>query len=210
MFARLLYKFLAFSIRLVLRVNGGIEVKDMENIPGSGGVIVAANHISYIDPPLLGGIIPRQATFMARKGLFEIPVIRMIMRNFAIPVDRKKTSPSTMKEAVKRLRNGEVVVLFPEGRRSETGDFLEAKRGIGMLVQLGKVPVVPTLIIGTDRVLPVEARWLKRAKITVVFGKPMYYTSIQQGDASPTHEDISRQIMGRIQEMKRTYADNRC
>jgi 1-acyl-sn-glycerol-3-phosphate acyltransferase len=211
MIINFLYKLTQILIRLILWINGGVVVKGKENIPREGGVIIAANHISYIDPPLLGAVLPRRATFMARKGLFEVPVLSWGMRQTAIPVDREKTQPSTIKESVRRLKKGEVIVLFPEGRRSETGELLEAKRGIGMVASLSRVPIVPALITGTDRALPVNARWLKRAKITVVFDKPIYYSSTIVRDAEHPHllhEDIGKKIMTAIRELKDHYEDN--
>lgn len=207
MIVKALYKTAAFLIRLILGMNGGITVIGRENIPMQGGVLIAANHISYLDPPLIGAIMPRMATFMARKGLFEIPVLSLFIRQVSIPVDRQRPRPSTIKEAVRRLRSGEAVVLFPEGRRSDTGELLEGKRGAGMLVSLSGVPVVPTLVIGADKALPVDAKWLKRARITVVFGKPIYYTSTKK-EADNEQDEISREIMTVISDMQKQYASS--
>jgi len=211
MLINLLYKLTQILIRIILWINGGVTVKGKENIPRKGGVIIAANHISYLDPPLLGAVLPRRATFMARKGLFEVPVLRWGIKQTAIPVDREKPQPSTIKETVKRLKNGEVIVLFPEGRRSDTGELLEAKRGIGMVASLSNAPIVPTLVSGTDRALPVNARWLKRAKIRVVFDKPIHYSSTIVRDAHQhhlLHEDIGKKIMTAIKELKDRHEDN--
>ena len=211
MLMNFIYKLTQILIRIILWINGGVVVKGTENIPREGGVIIAANHISYIDPPLLGAVLPRRATFMARKGLFEIPVLSWGMRQTAIPVDRKKPQPSTIKETIRRLKKGELIVLFPEGRRSDTGELLEAKRGIGMVVSLSNAPIVPTLITGTDKALPVNARWLKRARITVIFDKPIYCSSTIVRDAHQhhlLHEDIGKKIMTAIRELKNRYEDN--
>ncbi len=211
MLINFLYKFAQVLIRCICRINGGLIVEGRENIPPEGGLIIAANHISYVDPPLLGAVLPRRATFMARRGLFEMPLLRWVMKQTAIPVDRQKTRPSTIKEAVMRLKKGEVVVLFPEGRRSDTGELLEGKRGVGMLISLSGVPVVPALVQGTDRMLPVDARWLKRARVMIVFDRPIYYTSIHEKDR-PAHllyEDISGKIMAAIGELQKRYANNR-
>ena len=205
-----LYQIVAFIIRVILRLNGGFEVIGRENIPAEGGGVIAANHISYLDPPVIGALVPRRATFMARKGLFDIPVLGWIIKHAAFPVDREKTRPSTIKETVKRLKSGELVVIFPEGGRSDSGKLMEAKRGIGMVVRLSKVPVVPTLITGTNDALKVDAKWLSRARVTVVFGKPLYNTEGTEAEGShveATHEEISKNIMNKIAEMQQSYGN---
>ncbi len=207
---KLLYKLVAFTIRLILRINGGVTIIGKDNIPAEGGALVAANHISYIDPPLIGAVLPRNATFMARQGLFEIPVLGWMIKRAAFPVDRERTRPSTIKETVRRLKTGELIVIFPEGRRSDTGELMEAKRGLGMIVGLSSVPVVPALIIGADKALPIDARWLKRAKIKVVFGKPIFYTSMIEEKGAHNHhlhEEISGAVMSAIKELKNHYGN---
>jgi 1-acyl-sn-glycerol-3-phosphate acyltransferase len=204
----ILYKLVAFTIRSILRINGGFEIKGKENIPLEGGVLVSANHISYLDPPLVGSLLPRRATFMARSGLFDIPVLGWIIKGAAFPVDREKTRPSTIKETVRRLKGGELIVIFPEGKRSDSGELMDAKRGVGMIASLSRVPVVPALIVGSDRALPVDAKWLKRARVTVVIGKPIYYNSITEGknySGHELHEEISRRVMAAIKEMQSDY-----
>lgn len=204
----IIYKLLAVSIRLICRINGGVEIIGKENIPPQGGVLVAANHISYMDPLLVGAVLPRNATFMARKGLFDIPLLGWMIRGAAFPVDRESPRPSTIKETVRRLKEGALIVIFPEGRRSDTGELMEAKRGIGLIASLSKVPVVPTLIIGSDRALPVDAKWLKKAKITVVFGKPINHTSEAGGKGHHNHKvhgEIRNKVMNAIREMKKDY-----
>jgi 1-acyl-sn-glycerol-3-phosphate acyltransferase len=200
----LFYKLSALIIRLVLHINGGLYVKGKDNTLVEGGVIVASNHISYLDPPLIAAVLPRRATFMARKGLFNIPLLGWFISHYAFPVDREKTLPSTIKEAVRRLKNGELLVMFPEGRRSETGEILEGKRGIGMIAHLSKAVVVPVLISGTNKALPVGAKWLKRAKISVIFGDPIDLSTVK-GEG---YESISQKIMCVIGELKKLYADN--
>lgn len=204
----IIYELVAVTIRLILRINGGFEVKGKENVPMEGGVLVAANHISYLDPPLVGSLLPRRATFMARKGLFDIPLLGWIIKGAAFPVDRERTRPSTIKETVRRLKNGELIVIFPEGRRNESGELMEAKRGVGMIGSLSRAPVVPALIVGSDRALPVNAKWLKRARVTLVIGKPIYYNSITDGtnfSGHELHEEISNKVMAAIKEMQNNY-----
>ena len=206
----LTYKLIAVTIRLILRFNGGLATKGTDNVPSEGGVIIASNHISYLDPPLLGSVLPRLATFMARKGLFDVPVLGRMITRAAFPIDREKPRPSTIKNAVRRLKKGALIVMFPEGRRNETGQLLEARRGVGMIATMSNVPIVPALIIGTDKALPVNAKWLKRHKISVIFGKPIYHKSFTESTDSPSHikhDKISDNVMSAIKELQKKYAD---
>ena len=209
----IVYKLVALTIRIILRLNGGLTVIGKENIPVDKGVIIAPNHISYLDPPIIGAVIPGNANFMARKGLFEIPVLRWMIKRAAFPVDRDKPRPSTIKEAVKRLKNGNIVIMFPEGQRSDTGELMEAKRGIGVVAGLSRAPVVPTLITGSEKALPVNAKWLKRAKISVVFGKPIYYTSTKEKGGrrdNSSQEDFGNEITSSIKKLREDHGNNSC
>jgi len=201
------YRLVQLIIKIVLKINGSLKVYGAENVPEKGGVIVASNHISYLDPPLLGSVLPRIATFMARKGLFEMPVLRWMIRRAAFPIDRENPRPSSIKDAVKRLKKGEVLVLFPEGKRSETGELQEAKRGVDVIAKMSRAAIVPTLVVGSDKALPSGAKWLKRADITVVFGKPIYYNA-KDGSYGPgrqVQDHSGSTIMRAIGELKKEY-----
>jgi len=171
-----------------------------ENVPERGGVIVAANHLSYLDPPVIGAALKRQATYIAKEGLFRTPLFGKLIRNFSFPVSRNKPQLSTIKEAVTRLRDGEIVVVFPEGGRSTDGSLQGAKRGVGMIAVISKATVVPTLIEGTDKALPVGAKFLRPAKIRVIFGAPL---KIEEKETERhLQEKISREVMERIKNLK--------
>ncbi|MBI5674900.1 MAG: 1-acyl-sn-glycerol-3-phosphate acyltransferase [Nitrospirae bacterium] len=199
----LIYRFAALIIRLIFHINGGLVVKGSENIPLEGGVIIAFNHLSFLDPLLAGAALPRRATFMARRELFNVPVLGWMAKHYALPVDKERFLPSTVKQSVKRLRGGEVVVIFPEGMRSKTGELLEAGQGVGMIALHGNVPIVPALITGSNAALPFDARWLKRAKVSVIFGKPIYFSKGEVADQRHSlYKDISDKVMyniGRLQ-----------
>jgi 1-acyl-sn-glycerol-3-phosphate acyltransferase len=204
----IIYKLVALIIRTVLFFNGGLEVTGTENIPKEG-VIIASNHTSYLDPPIIGSVTPRRCNFMAKKGLFEVPILGWMIKYTAFPVDREAPRASTIKEAVKKTRDGHIVVLFPEGQRNETSELLEPKPGIGMVAAMSRAPIVPVYITGADRALPPGARWLKRAKIKVVFGKPIYYTSTKESGSSAgrgKREEVSMMIMDAIRELKESVS----
>jgi 1-acyl-sn-glycerol-3-phosphate acyltransferase len=203
----LLYRLIQLIIKFVLTINGSLKVYGKENVPEKGGVIIASNHISYLDPPIVGAALPRIATFLARKGLFDVPVLGWMIKRSAFPIDRDNPKPSSIKEAVRRLKKGESIVLFPEGKRSETGDLLEARRGVDVIAKISKVTIVPTLLVGSDKALPLKAKWLKRANISVVFGKPIYYKTQDKSDEpnGKVKDNISNTIMSAIGELKKEF-----
>jgi 1-acyl-sn-glycerol-3-phosphate acyltransferase len=195
-----LYWVLKAIFYIILKVFYRFEVIGSENIPEEGGVIVAANHVSYLDPPVIGAALKRRATFMAREGLFKIPIIGGCIRAYSFPVRRGRPQPSTIKEAVQRLKSGELLVMFPEGGRSSDGSPLDAKRGIGMIAAMSRMPVVPTCIKGTEEALPVGAKFLRPARITVIFDKPVEID--RQAADKHFHEMASRDIMGKIRNLQ--------
>lgn len=202
--AGLIYRFAALLIRLIFRINGGLDVKGRENIPLEGGVIIAFNHISFLDPLLAGAALPRRATFMARRELFNVPVLGWMAKHYALPVDLERLLPSTVKQSIRKLREGGVVVIFPEGMRSKTGELLEAGQGVGMIAIHGNVPVVPALITGSNEALPFDAKWLKRAKVAVIFGKPIYLSKKEITDRShDLYKNISEKVMSDIGGLKK-------
>lgn len=161
---------------------------------------MAANHASYFDPPVLGGVSTRRVRFMAREGLFNIPVFRTFIKMFSFPVRRDKPHPSAIKEAVRRLRRGELIVMFPEGRRSVDGSLLGAKRGLGVIAAMSRVPVVPTFIKGTEKALPVGARFPRPSKITVRFGAPLV---MHQGETEKQFQErLTNNIVKEIENLK--------
>lgn len=196
----LFYHLLRTIFYIIFKVFNRLEVSGSENIPEKGGVIVAANHVSYLDPPVIGAALKRRAAYIAKEGLFRIPLLGWGIKAFSFPVNRDRPQPSTIKEAVSRLKQGGVLVLFPEGGRSADGSFLDAKRGVGMIAAMSAALVVPTLIEGTDKALPLGAIFLKPAKIRVVFGTPIKIETKEKD--KQFQERITREIMERIRNLK--------
>jgi 1-acyl-sn-glycerol-3-phosphate acyltransferase len=121
------------------------------NVPATGPLIVACNHISYFDPPLLGTACPRRIRYMAKSSLFKIPILGPLIRGFgAYPVDRTLTPMAAVRRSVEVLRRGEVIGIFPEGTRNLDGT-VQAREGVALLASLGKAPVVPAAVVGTAR-----------------------------------------------------------
>ncbi len=161
---------------------------------------MASNHTSYLDPLVLGGVSTRRVRFMAREGLFKIPLLKTFIKIFSFPIRRDKPHPSAIKEAVQRLRRGELIVMFPEGSRSVDGNLLEAKRGLSVIAAISTTPVVPTFIGGTEKALPVGARLLRPSKITVIFGTPLALH--KEETEKQFQERLNRDIIKEIENLK--------
>jgi len=128
-----------------------------------------------MDPVVAGIACPRPVTFLARVALFDEPLLGSFMRFMGtIPIDRQPADRG-LRQAVRVLRRGGAVVIFPEGGRQVSGSIGTAKPGVGLLAAHAKVPVVPVLLQGTFQALPPGARWLHPAKIRVAFGQPITY-----------------------------------
>ncbi len=141
--------------RIVFRVRS----TGLENVPATGGVIIAPNHASFFDPPGVGVTLQREAVYFTKKELFKIPVIRQFLNvSHSIPVDRGGYNREVLKQIVKRLKEGYAVVMFPEGTRTRTGEFLEPKTGVGMVAVMADVPIVPVWIEGSFRSRPFRNR----------------------------------------------------
>ncbi len=142
-------------------------VKGSENIPGTGGVIIAPNHASYADPPLVGSSMKRPLYFMAKKELFDMPVLGfLIRRTNAFPVSRGRQDIGSVRFAEALLKDGRPLLIFPEGTRTRTGAFGKARPGVAMIACHARVPVVPVRVVNSFYLGSFR-------KLTVIFGKPV-------------------------------------
>lgn len=197
----LAYRFTTIFFFILLKTFFRLKVINVEKVPEKGGVIVVSNHVSHLDPLVIGvAVRKRQSSFMAKSGLFKIPLIGAFVKTFSFPVDRDNPQPSTIKEAVKRLKKGEIVVMFPEGGRSRDGSLLDAKRGTVMIAALSKAVVVPAFIEGTDKALPAGAKRIRLSNIKVYFGDPIKIK--EAGTGKDFQEKIGSDIMDAIKSLK--------
>jgi len=186
--------------RLILRVLGRWEVEGAENFPPEGGVILAPNHISYLDPPAAGSAIKRPTWFMAKEELFKIPVLGwLITRTRAFPVRRGTADRRALRRAMELLDNGEVVMIFPEGQRSPDGKLGEPELGFALIALKTRAPVVPMALIGTDTVLPRHCWYFKFGHVTIRIGKPMTFPDLYDGKPDKAKlKEVGRRVMAQI------------
>jgi 1-acyl-sn-glycerol-3-phosphate acyltransferase len=186
---------IVFRLVWRFRVAGGIE-----NVPASGPAIIACNHVSYLDPVALGIALQRPLTYLAKKQLFAIPVLGPVIAALgAYPTDREAGALSALRAAVRVLKDGRCVGIFPEGTRNLTGSADE-KGGAALLAALSGAPVVPAAIGGS--------RDAKRfAQISVIYGEPLVVTAERRG--TEALEPWTAEIMRRIRALEAELAAER-
>lgn len=170
--------FLSVVLRVLFRLLGGLRASGKENIPPSGPVILAPNHLSWSDPPSIYMALDRRCWFMANDFLFRIPVLGKLIPYFgAFPVHRGRVDREAMRQAEEHLRDGDLLCIFPEGGTTITGTLYPFEGGVALLAIRNNVPVLPVAITGTDKLLPTkppQRLHYVRGGVTIRFGKPIH------------------------------------
>jgi 1-acyl-sn-glycerol-3-phosphate acyltransferase len=168
--AHLWYRVVQFTVGTLLSATGGLRATGRGNIPTTGGALVVSNHLSHLDVFVLGLLVPRTLNYVARSTLF-LPVLGPLIRSVGgFPIQREGMGASGLKETLKRLRNGGIVVLFPEGTRSHDGELGELKPGIAVLATRARVPIIPAAVAGTFEAWPRWRRLPRPYPIRVHYG----------------------------------------
>ena len=164
-----------------------------EHIPDRGGMIIASNHRSNLDPFLVGIAFHRRISYLAKEELFRRRLSNFFFKRVgAFPVRRGTSDLRAFKEVLRRLKVGSPVLLFPEGTRTLRAAERKVQAGVGLMAIKSRAPVVPVYIQGSDQALPPGAKWPRRKRITVRFGRPLFV------DASSTPEQAAGKIMRAI------------
>jgi 1-acyl-sn-glycerol-3-phosphate acyltransferase len=186
------------------------EIRGKENVPREGPLIVVANHMTNLDPPLLSVSLGRYAVFMAKEGLFRTKLSSyFISRLGAFPVYKDRMQREALLAAEQVLNRGYALCIFPEGMRSRTGQLRQAFPGPAMIALRMGVPVLPAAITGTEMVKGMA--WFRRPRLTVTFGRPFY---LPPPGGNNNRDKCAEYIMERIAELlppkyRGVYADVR-
>ncbi len=184
------YRFVQWALPRLLKMLGGWRAVGAENVPDEGGAVVASNHLSFLDPLALGVAYPRRSYYFAKKELFEVPVFGWIVRKcYAFPVERGAADTRALKNAIEVLKAGELLVMFPEGTRSRDGVMQPFDLGAALTASRAGVPIIPAAVTGTNQVLPLGARCLRRGSVAVSFGEPI---DALQFAPKPGKDDLQR------------------
>ena len=158
------------------------RVEGRENVPRKGPVIVVSNHMTYVDPPLLGASVPRRITFMAKEELFGLSPLGLVVRAYgAFPVSRSGVDRTALRRALEILKKGGVLGMFPEGKRSLSYKLQEAQPGTAFIAARSGAPIVPVGITGTEKVKGISFI-LRRPSIVVKIGRPFTIQSNESNE----------------------------
>jgi cytidylate kinase len=194
----LLYSLAKVFVPTFMKLYFRLSVESPENVPVKGGVIVCANHSSFLDPPVVGvAMLDRELYYFAKEELFSIPIFGSLIRALnAFPVKRGSFSMSAIKKAVKVLENGGMVLIFPEGTRGES--LREPLRGVGLIAELAnrniRTVLLPVRIRGTERALCRGSWFIKPCKVTVRIGRPIFPENLNLSD----HYGVAKAVMSEI------------
>jgi 1-acyl-sn-glycerol-3-phosphate acyltransferase len=189
-------------LRLLFTLLGRVRAENLSRLPRKGGVVLVSNHLTMLDPVLLGCLLPRQLHFMAKEELFGVPALGLYLRLAgSFPIRRGAPDREGLRRAEELLRAGEVIMIFPEGHRSRATGAQEARTGAVLLAARTNSPIVPAAITGTERLRlhqpPAEiARgFLSRPEIRMRLGEPF---AVARGGGSSARKAAADQVMRRI------------
>ena len=173
-----------------------------ENVPLAGPVILASNHVSFIDPPLVGSGLSRPLNYLARESLFRIPVLsRLLHQVNAVPVDRDGGGAAGLRAILDRRLAGGAILLFPEGTRSPDGDLRRGRSGIGLTVIESSAPVVPVRVFGTFQAWGRHRKFPRPHRLAVKYGRPLSFATLRaEADccSKPRLKAIYQQVADQI------------
>ena len=198
------------SFRLLYATYFRWRVFNPERVPLEGPVILASNHASFIDPPLVGGGLHRPINYLARENLFRFPVLGWILHRWqVVPVDRDGGGAKGLKNILDRLLKGGAIIVFPEGTRTRDGKLQPARSGIGLTVIKSTAPVVPVRVFGTFEAYGRHMKLPRPHRIAVKYGNPMMFAELRaeakvcsKPRLKEIYQEVANQLMAEIAKLE--------
>lgn len=190
-----LYEFGRALLGVVLHTVYKVETVGIDNVPTTGGVLLCTNHISNLDPILVGVTSPRPVHFMAKEEIFKVPILKQILPKLnAFPVRRGAGDKQALRSGINVLKEGHVLGVFPEGTRIKTGQLGKGLSGVGFFALRTDAQVVPSAVIGPYKFF---------GRVTIIYGEPIDLHELKENKASA--KEVTDVIMGKIQELLDKY-----
>jgi 1-acyl-sn-glycerol-3-phosphate acyltransferase len=199
----ILFTFIRFIVYIPFKIIFRMKIYGRENIPASGRLILCSNHLSYIDPVMMGLCIKRQICYMAKAQLFTNKFVTAVVTWFnAYPVNTGAFDRQAIRNSVVILNAGQIIGLYPEGTRSTDGIVREGHQGVGLISVMAGSPVLPVAITGSNMIIQKPHKRLFFPQIRIAFGKPIDTTSIiKQYSTKQASEIITLQTMSEIKKL---------
>jgi len=181
------------------------QTHGLENVPRDKGAVIATNHASVLDPPMIGVDLPRPIFSMAKQSLHKIPLFGSLIRAFhSFPVKRGVYNREAMEKAIELLKAGNLVVMFPEGTRTSDGDIKRFRPGIGKIVKDSGCGVLPGYLKGTFEAWPAGNYLPRPRKTDLYLGKMRYYDSFSAKNNRKTYQKIAGDVCGAVKTLKKS------
>ena len=201
---RIVYDVLRVLARLVSVWFLRLRVAGRENWPASGGALICANHQSYFDPPLVGLTCGRRLTYLGRTTLFANKLLAPIITFLdTIPIDRDGGGLAGLKETLRRLKRGDMVLIFPEGTRTRDGELQPLKPGFCAVARRSRVPLVPVALDGAYDAWPRTSPLPRGGRLAVVIGKPISAAEVTELSDEQLVAELTRRIAGSLAEARK-------
>ncbi len=180
------------------------RVVGVEKLVTDRGVIIAANHESFLDPPFIGVAYNEPIYYLARKTLYKGPNKWLLPLWRSIPVDQEKPDMNSLKKVINLVKGGEQVLLFPEGARTLDGDIQQAQPGVGLMVVKSKAMVQPIRIFGAREALPRGEGKIQFKPVTIVVGDPFELTpeELKAAKSKEGYQKVADRVMAAVAELK--------
>ena len=196
---RFWYAFLQIWAQLICILLFRIRVYGRKNIPEKGPVLILSNHQSFLDPILIGVGLARQVNFMARMSLFRNGLFAFLIRSLnAFPLKRGAVDPAALRHGVRILRDGDVLLLFPEGTRTSTGEIAAVRPGFLSILKRTRAALIPAVVEGAYQAWPRDRKLFGFHRIKVIFGAAVEYPEAVEGD----RRDICLTLKKRLEELQ--------
>jgi 1-acyl-sn-glycerol-3-phosphate acyltransferase len=207
---QVIYEVIHTVLPPVLKAVWRPRILGLGNVPRTGGVILASNHLSFVDSVVIPSVAPRKVVFLAKSDYFKGRGVKGTAQRLwfeglgMLPVDRDNTQAAidSLDTALEVLGRGEAFGIYPEGSRSRDGRLYRGRTGVAHLALTAGVPVVPVGLTGTEKIQPVGSTYPKVAKVTVAFGEPLDFTGRANGvPLGRARREVTDEIMAAIQEL---------
>ncbi len=199
-----MFYFLIRGLAVILfKILFRVRCYGVENIPKQDAFILACNHSSYLDPPIVAAACPRVLHFVAKENLFNGPIFGRFLRSLnAFPVKTHSGDLGALRWTIDRLKSGKAILIFPEGGRTPDSKLQPPLKGVGFLAVKANVPVVPVFVLGSYQAWSINSKFLHPAKVRVYFGEPIWPENIEMKEGEDFYQVVAERIMQEIAQLE--------